>query len=80
MRIDGGMREFAEWIQELQLIDVPLHGIKFTWGRLQSQSRIDRCVCNDEWLVNFPELKLIGLKKSFSDHNPLLLSLESHTN
>ena len=29
-RCDRSMREFAEWIAELRLIDLPLHGVKFT--------------------------------------------------
>lgn len=32
------MNEFLEWIYDLYLIDIPLHGIKFTWGRNSSQS------------------------------------------
>ena len=27
------MREFAEWIEDLRLIDLPLHGVKFTLRR-----------------------------------------------
>jgi endonuclease/exonuclease/phosphatase family protein len=79
-RNDLSIREFKEWVQALQLIDLPLHGVKFTWGRAGSQSRLDRCLCSDEWFTTFPDLRLEGLQRSFSDHNPLLLSLDRRLN
>lgn len=79
-RYDLSIREFLEWIQDLHLIDVLLHGIRFTWGTLESQSRLHRCLCNNDWLVKYPDLRLEGLKRSFSDHNPHLLSLEKSVN
>lgn len=57
-----------------------LHGIRCTWGRLDSQSKIDRCLCSNEWFISFPDLRLEGLHRSFSDHNPLILSLEKYIN
>lgn len=33
-RYDSSMRDFAEWVQDLYLIDVPLRGIRLTWGDL----------------------------------------------
>ena len=74
------MSEFSEWISELNLIDIPLHGIKFTWRRNESKSRLDRALCCQAWLTKFPNLHLTGLKRSISDHNPLLLSLETGNN
>ena len=74
------MREFSEWISELNLIDIPLHGVRFTWRRNESKSRLDRALCCQAWLTKFPNLNLIGLKRTISDHNPLLLSLEAGNN
>lgn len=74
VRMDPSIREFGEWVHDLQLIDVPLHGIKFMWGRSGSQSKLDRCICSNEWFVSFPNLRLDGLQRSFSDHNPILLA------
>lgn len=79
-RFDASMHDFIDWISDLCLIDLPLHGIKFTWARGNSQSKLDRCLCNDEWLVNFPHIRLDGLPKGSSDHNPLLLALEAKLN
>ena len=79
-RSDRSMREFSEWITELGLIDIPLHGIKFTWRRNESRSRIDRGLCCNTLLRKFPNMNMIGLKRSSSDHNPLLLTLEATNN
>ncbi|XP_057528953.1 uncharacterized protein LOC130807666 [Amaranthus tricolor] len=79
-RCDRSMREFSEWIVDLGLIDIPLHGVKFTWRRNASKSRIDRGMCCNTWLTQFPNLILFGLSRSSSDHNPLLLTLEDKNN
>ena len=70
------MRDFADWINDLRLLDIPLHGLRFTWRRNESKSRLDRALCDNEWLTRFPNMNLMGLSRSFSDHNPLLLVLE----
>lgn len=74
------MREFSSWIQDLGLIDIPLHGINFTWRRGDSKSRLDRGLCSNEWLRAFPNMRLMGLKRSTSDHNPLVLFSDTFTN
>ena len=74
-RCDRSMRDFSEWIADLNLIDLPLHGLKFTWRRNVSRSKLDRALCCQTWLSNFPDMSLCGLKRGISDHNPLLLSL-----
>lgn len=80
IRYDRGIREFGKWVRELQLIDIPLHGIRFTWARLDSQSKLDRYLCTNEWLLNFPEMRVKGLQRGTSDHNPILLLLENTVN
>ena len=79
-RCERSMREFSDWIVALRLINIPLHGVKFTWRRNDSKSKLDRGLCCQSWLRKFPNLNMVGLKKSFSDHNPLLLSLETGNN
>ena len=75
-RCDRSTKEFSDWIRELELLDIPLHGVRFTWRRNDSKSKFDRGLCCDGWLRKFPKLSLMGLKRSCSDHNPLLLKLE----
>ena len=74
------MQDFSNWINDLNLIDIPLHGLKFTWRRNNSKSRLDRALCDHEWLTRFPNMLLSGLCRSFSDHNALLLSMDEYTN
>ena len=74
------VEEFSEWIRDLGLIDIPLQGLKFTWRRNESKSKLDRGLCSNDWLIKFPNLKLMGLKRSCSDHNPLILNLEDNNN
>ena len=75
-----GIREFSRWINDLQLIDIPLHGMTFTWRRNESKSRLDRFLCSNDWLIKYPSMILSGLCKSFSDHNPLWLRMEGCNN
>ena len=72
--------EFSCWIRDLGLIDIPLQGTKFTWRRNESKSKLDKGLCCNGWLLKFPKMKLQGLKRSCSDHNPLLLNLEDSHN
>ena len=52
-RCDLSMREFSDWIEALGLIDIPLHGVKFTLRRNESKSRLDRGLCCQAWLRMF---------------------------
>ncbi|KAL4374838.1 hypothetical protein AHAS_Ahas05G0221800 [Arachis hypogaea] len=65
--------EFKEWVQDLQLVDLPLTDQKFTWFRGRSYSRIDRILVNVELLEEFPNTRLKGGPRGLSDHCPLLL-------
>ena len=79
-RCDRSIREFSDWVQGLGLIDIPLQGVKFTWRRNESKSRLDRGLCCQAWLRRFPQLSMVGLQRSLSDHNPIFLSLHTETN
>ena len=48
--------------------------------RNESKIRIDKGLCCNTWLRKFPSLNMVGLKRSSSDHNPLLLMLEARSN
>lgn len=57
------------------MIDLPLHGRKFTWYRPNGRckSRLDRFLVNTEWLSNWPHSIHKGLPRSVSDHCPIPL-------
>lgn len=79
-RCDLSIKNFSDWIQDLGLLDLPLHGIKFTWRRNDSKSRLDRALCCNQWLSKFSNMILLGKERSVSDHNPLVLLTDSLTN
>ncbi|XP_057529808.1 uncharacterized protein LOC130808348 [Amaranthus tricolor] len=58
-RCDRSMNDFSEWITDLRLLDLPLHGLKFTWRRNESKSRLDKALCFliNEWR-NIPNVPL----------------------
>ena len=67
------MRDFGDWINNMNLEDLPIMGRKFTQRRGKSCSRLDRVLIGSIWSVKYPNLKLLGLKYSKSNHIPLLL-------
>ena len=70
------MKDFSEFIQDMGLIDLPLHGATYTWTRgedfLQA-SRIDRFLISAEWNEFFGVVKQVALPRVLSDHSPLAL-------
>ncbi|XP_057746860.1 uncharacterized protein LOC130966112 [Arachis stenosperma] len=65
--------EFKEWVQDMQLIDLPLSDRKFTWFRGQSCSRINRVLINIKWAEKVPDIRLKGGPRGLSDHCPLIV-------
>ncbi|XP_070045594.1 uncharacterized protein [Nicotiana tomentosiformis] len=70
------MKLFSEIIQDLDVIDLPLHGAQYTWSKgdncLQA-SRIDRFLISNEWNDSFNDVRQIALPKVISDHRPIIL-------
>ncbi|MCH80823.1 DUF4283 domain protein, partial [Trifolium medium] len=50
---------FDEFILESELIDLPLHGRRFTWCRVggSAMSRIDRFLISESWIREWPSSK-----------------------
>ncbi|XP_058778478.1 uncharacterized protein LOC131652588 [Vicia villosa] len=67
--------EFDNFITGADLIDLPLHGSKFTWSRTggSARSRIDRFLISEEWCISWPSSSQWALDKELSDHRPILL-------
>ncbi|KAK5834953.1 hypothetical protein PVK06_010633 [Gossypium arboreum] len=50
-------------------------GKKFTWyGQENKKNRLDRFLLDEFWLLKMKDLQQIGLKRSVSDHIPILLA------
>ncbi|KAK8681329.1 hypothetical protein V6N13_053733 [Hibiscus sabdariffa] len=72
-----GMFEFNEFIEDLDLVDLPSKGHRFTWfGSGNKCSRLDRFLLSMEWLERFPGLVQVSLPRGISDHVPLILVLD----
>ena len=67
------IREFANWVEELELIDLLLTRLKYTWFKDNSCSRLDRMMVMGKWLQTYQDIKLWGLKRGISYHASLLL-------
>ncbi|XP_039029458.1 uncharacterized protein LOC120163643 [Hibiscus syriacus] len=69
---------FNEFIEECNLVDMPLSGRKFTWfGLANRKSRLDRILVEDEWFQVNSDVSLLGLPRTVSDHIPILLGKET---
>ncbi|XP_057453709.1 uncharacterized protein LOC130745451 [Lotus japonicus] len=74
----AGRREsedFNSFIANLQLLDPPLVGGKYTWFRPNGEacSRLDRFLLSDDWASTWPNLAQYVLRRNYSDHCPILL-------
>ena len=65
--------KFRDFINNLRLIEVTSAEGWFTWFRGNSRSKLDRVFVQAEWIDEFPSLAVTILKRSISDHCPLLL-------
>ena len=75
-RLTTTMRRFAQIIDELGLVDLPLQGGLFTWNggqNNQSWARLDRFLVTQNWLDQFSGVLQSRLPRPTSDHFPILL-------
>ncbi|RVW97672.1 Transposon TX1 uncharacterized 149 kDa protein [Vitis vinifera] len=70
------MRRFAEIVDDLELVDLPLQGGEFTWnGGLNNQAwaRLDRFLVSPSWLDLFSGVTQVRLSRPISNHFPIVL-------
>ncbi|RZB65498.1 hypothetical protein D0Y65_041524 [Glycine soja] len=72
---DNSMQEFNEWIEDMELLEVPNVGRQYTWFRPngESKSRLDRALISPEWRDTWPENVQFTLSRNVSDHCPILI-------
>ncbi|KAL8503202.1 hypothetical protein ACS0TY_022089 [Phlomoides rotata] len=70
---------FQSFINDNGLVDLPLHGRRFSWYKSNGscKSRIDRALLNSHWIHRWPNSGLRGLRRSISDHCPIMLEINS---
>ncbi|PNY16121.1 hypothetical protein L195_g012831, partial [Trifolium pratense] len=69
---------FRSAVSDCDLTDIHLEGYPFTWTKSRGspnviEERLDRAMANLQWLMIFPNVKLMNLLTSHSDHSPILL-------
>ena len=70
------MEKFSEFVEDHNLVDLPLEGGSFTWSSGSDQpamSRIDRALVTPDWEEYFPNVIQRILPHPILDHNPILL-------
>ncbi|XVF08367.1 hypothetical protein REPUB_Repub06bG0220500 [Reevesia pubescens] len=73
-----GMSDFNELIASCNLTEIPMNGKSFTWyGRNKKRSKLDRFFIEEELGSVFPNLVVKAMKKTLSDHIPLVLQWQS---
>jgi hypothetical protein len=69
------MREFAGFMESMDLVDLPTLGRRFTWFHSSghAMSRIDRVLVSEEWLGVWGQSSLWVMPRDVSDLCPLIL-------
>jgi endonuclease/exonuclease/phosphatase family metal-dependent hydrolase len=73
------MLKFNEAISQLDLMEIPLHGLSFTWSNRQREpllQRLDWFFMSQEWSVCYPDTHATTLPRDISDHVPCLISFK----
>ncbi|GAU38645.1 hypothetical protein TSUD_276840 [Trifolium subterraneum] len=67
---------FNHFIEDNNLIDLPLSGRKFIWfkGDALWMSRLDRFLLSREWCLTWPDCTQVARMRGLSDHFPLILA------
>ena len=75
-RLTLAMEKFSEFIEDLNLIDLPLEDGSYTWSSGTDQpaiSRIDRALVSPDWEDHFPDVIQRILPRPISNHSLILL-------
>lgn len=69
------MQAFNNFIDSMELVDIPSIGRKYTWYRPngKAKSRLDRFLTSFDWLQHWPGCKQYVMDRNISDHCALIL-------
>jgi hypothetical protein len=76
------MLDFQHWSDSNNLLHLPTQGAFFTWtngrrGRHTTHKRLDRAICNMDWVNACSSVSVSTLTKIRSDHFPILLEFKN---
>ncbi|KAH9673337.1 reverse transcriptase domain-containing protein [Citrus sinensis] len=69
----GVCGNFRQWFDGYRIFDLKFKGPRFTWSRGLLFKRLDRALCNSDWLIKFADNSVLHLPKVASDHRPVLV-------
>ncbi|XP_074297811.1 uncharacterized protein LOC141628589 [Silene latifolia] len=79
--VTADIRPLLQVVQDCNLADLKAKGNYFTWTNKHEYgskvySKIDRALCNDDWMVHFPNINLHFLPGGMFDHSPCLVRFD----
>ena len=75
-RVSPYMEQFSDFIEDLNLVDLPLNGGRYTWcngAANPSMSWIDRILVTMDWEEQYPDVVQKLMSRPISNHSLLLL-------
>lgn len=75
-RILASMQRFSSWIENMELVDLPLGGASFTWSNMQEEpnlARLDKFLIDSQWAECFNHTSQRACTNPVSDHVPIIL-------
>lgn len=74
--IDAETKDFQETMEMLKLVDKKAYGRHYTWTNKHVWSKIDRAICNEDWVLKYGSLIAQLLENNFSDHSPIHIDIQ----
>ncbi|KAI3452724.1 hypothetical protein Pfo_009388 [Paulownia fortunei] len=72
------MNDFSDAIGDCRLIDAGFEGSNYTWTNHRVWKRLDRVMYSEDWLNLFQTTKVSHLPRIWSDHSPLLITVNTN--
>ncbi|KAF5186636.1 hypothetical protein FRX31_023777 [Thalictrum thalictroides] len=67
------MKDFADFVNTMELMDYPPCESIYMWSDCRSMSRLDRFLSSPDWDAKYPEAREVMLPKYNSDHHAIML-------
>ncbi|XP_016192860.1 uncharacterized protein LOC107633774 [Arachis ipaensis] len=71
--LSASAEDFRAWVNDMELVGLPLNDRRYTWFRGSSCSRIDKSLITLGWLEMYLGTRLRGGPRGLSDHCTLIM-------